>query len=77
MTCKNELQTTRSFATYNLGALITNNTSWAQVKHFKLPTARPELSCQQGLNATIVTSDLKLASGSSQMNLSEAQQNKG
>lgn len=56
--------------------LITTNISWAQMKHLKLPTAKPELSCQLGVNGSkIVPCHLKSSFGSNQVNLSEAKQN--
>lgn len=56
--------------------LITTNISWAQMKHLKLPTAKPELSCQLGVNESkIVPWHLKSSFGSNQVNLSEAEQN--
>lgn len=56
--------------------LITTNISWAQIKHLKLPAAKPELSCQLGVNGSkIAPCHLKLSFGSNQVNLSEAEQN--
>lgn len=46
------------------------------MKHLKLPTAKPELSCQLGVNESkIVPCHLKSSFGSNQVNLSEAEQN--
>lgn len=55
--------------------LITTNISWAQVKRFKLPTAKPELPCQLGVKGKIVPCHLKLSFSSSQTNPSEMEQN--
>lgn len=46
------------------------------MKYLKLPTAKPELSCQLGVNGSkIVPCHLKSFFGSNQVNLSEAEQN--